>query len=409
MTHAIHDFSAKLRQPDVVDHLREYVEWRKLVRQAEADGSAAPAAPERSPISINLDLTVACNYRCTHCIDWDILNTGHRLADKNLRESISWMAAHGLRSVILIGGGEPTLYPEFVSFVQFLKQELNLQVAIVSNGSRGDRLQEAAAFLDEQDWIRLSLDSASNELFVAMHKPNSKTVNLDTICASMRDLKAEHPKPKLGFSYVIVWSGASREESSLLENIHEIVPAAARAREYGFDYISFKPVLERQDDGAEVMDPSKISDEESQVIARIRSSVNEAKELQTSSFQVFESINLRLLEESSWQEYTRQPRTCHMQALRQVLTPTGLFNCPAHRGVQKAKIAEKEAYGGEAASRETNMQLAGLLNGFNAQEECAEVTCLYNKVNWWIDSMIEDPRNATESIEATASGSDFFL
>ncbi|MDF1837863.1 MAG: hypothetical protein P1V35_08345, partial [Planctomycetota bacterium] len=63
MTHAIHDFSAKLRQPDVVDHLREYVEWRKLVRQANADGSAAPAAPERSPISINLDLTVACNYR----------------------------------------------------------------------------------------------------------------------------------------------------------------------------------------------------------------------------------------------------------------------------------------------------------------------------------------------------------
>ncbi|MFT4648402.1 MAG: wyosine [tRNA(Phe)-imidazoG37] synthetase (radical SAM superfamily) [Glaciecola sp.] len=409
MTHAIHDFSAKLRQPDVVDHLREYVEWRKLVRQAEADGSAAPAAPKRSPISINLDLTVACNYRCTHCIDWDILNTGHRLADKNLRESIRWMAAHGLRSVILIGGGEPTLYPGFVAFVQFLKEEMQLQVAVVSNGSRGDRLQEAAAFMDEQDWIRLSLDSASNELFVAMHKPNSKDINLDVICASMRDLKAEYPKPKLGFSYVIIWSGASREENSLLENIHEIVPAAARAREYGFDYISFKPVLERQSDGAEVMDPSKISDEESKVVANIRSAVNEAKELQSSSFQVFESINLRLLEENSWKDYTRQPRTCHMQALRQVLTPTGLFNCPAHRGVEKAKIAEKEAYAGEEAANETNGQLAGLLKDFNAQEECAEVTCLYNKVNWWIDSMIEDPRNATESIEATAAGSDFFL
>ncbi|MDF1838485.1 MAG: radical SAM protein, partial [Planctomycetota bacterium] len=351
----------------------------------------------------------ACNSRCTHCIDWDILNTGHRLADKNLRESISWMAAHGLRSVILIGGGEPTLYPGFVDFVRFLKEDMQLQVAVVSNGSRGDRLQEAAAFMDEQDWIRLSLDSASNELFVAMHKPNSNAINLDVICASMRELKAQHPKPKLGFSYVIVWSGASREENSLLENIHEIVPAAARALEYGFDYISFKPVLERQSDGAEVMDPSKISDEESQVVATIRSAVNEAKELQTSTFQVFESINLRLLEENSWKDYTHQPRTCHMQALRQVLTPTGLFNCPAHRGVEKAKLAEKEAYAGQEASVETNQQLAGLLNGFNAQEECAEVTCLYNKVNWWIDSMIEDPRNATESIEATASGSDFFL
>ncbi len=409
MTHAIHDFSAKLRQPEVVDHLRTYVEWRKLVHEAEESGAVAPAPPEQAPISINLDLTVACNYRCTHCIDWSILNTGHRLADENLRESIRWMAAHGLRSIILIGGGEPTLYPEFVPFVQFLKQELKLQVAIVTNGSRGDKLQEAAAFMDDKDWIRLSLDAASNDLFVAMHNPNSKAVNLDTICADMRDLKAQHPAPKLGFSYVIVWSGATREENSLHENIHEIVPAAQRAREYGFDYISFKPVLERQSDGSEVMDPSKISNQENQVVARIRSEVNAAKELQTSSFQVFESINLRLLEENSWQEYTRQPRTCHMQALRQVLTPTGLFNCPAHRGVAKAKIAEKEAFAGANAAGETNTQLAGLLKGFDAQEECSGVTCLYNKVNWWIDSMIEDPRNATESIAATAAGGDFFL
>ncbi|MCA9001216.1 MAG: radical SAM protein, partial [Planctomycetes bacterium] len=111
MTHAIHDFSAKLRQPDVVDHLREYVDWRKAVGRARESGQPEPSAPNRAPISINLDLTVACNYRCTHCIDWDILNTGHRLADANLRESLAWMARHGLRSVILIGGGEPTLYP----------------------------------------------------------------------------------------------------------------------------------------------------------------------------------------------------------------------------------------------------------------------------------------------------------
>ena len=51
------------------------------------------------------------------------------------------------------------------------------------------------------------------------------------------------------------------------------------------------------------------------------------------------STNLRVLEEGNWREFTRQPRTCHMQALRQVLTPMGLYNCPAHRGVEKARIA----------------------------------------------------------------------
>ena len=37
--------------------------------------------------------------------------------------------------------------------------------------------------------------------------------------------------------------------------------AAGRAKEYRFDYVSFKPVLERQSDGAEVMDPTKTADE----------------------------------------------------------------------------------------------------------------------------------------------------
>ena len=409
MTHAIHDFSAKLRQPSVVEGLREYVDWRKSVNTAKAEGTEEPAPPSQAPVSINLDLTSACNYACTHCIDWDILNSGHRLADANLRESIRWMARHGLKSVILIGGGEPTLYPGFVDFVEFLKKEIQLQVAVVSNGSRGDRLTDAAAFLDDRDWIRLSLDSGSNDLFVAMHKPNSKSIHLDSICASMRDLKAAYPAPKIGFSYVIVWSGASREEEAIHENIHEIVMAAGRAREYGFDYISYKPVLERQEDGAEVMDPSKTQAEETAVIARIRKAVNEAKELETERFKVYESTNLRLLEEGSWKEYTQQPRTCHMQALRQVLTPTGLFNCPAHRGVQKAKLAEKDAYGTEADAAQTGQALAGILNEFDASQECAQVTCLYNKVNWWIDKMIEDPREALQSIPAGEENSDYFL
>lgn len=409
MTHAIHDFSAKLRQPSVVEGLRTYVEWRKAVRTAQERGTEEPAPPLQAPVSINLDLTSACNYRCTHCIDWDILNSGHRLADDNLRESIRWMAEHGLRSVILIGGGEPTLYPGFVEFARFLKEELALQVAVVSNGSRGDRLQQAARYLDERDWIRLSLDSGSNELFVAMHRPNSKSVHLDAICAAMRDLKGESPKPRIGFSYVIVWSGATRDEETIHENIHEIVMAAGRAKEYGFDYISFKPVLERQEDGAEVMDPSKTREEQRAVIARIRAAVDEAKELADERFAVYESTNLRLLEEGTWQESTRQPRTCHMQALRQVLTPTGVFNCPAHRGVQKAKLAEKDAYAGEEQAQATGQALQGLLQEFDASHECAQVTCLYHQVNWWIESMIEDPRDAAVSIPAGDENQDYFL
>lgn len=403
--HAIHDFSAKLRQPGVRPQLARYVEWRRAVRAAEERGEPAPPAPEIAPISINLDLTVACNYRCTHCIDWDILNTKHRLAEEDVRASVASMAERGLRSVILIGGGEPTLYPGFADFVRYLKS-LSLQVAVVTNGSRGDRLLEVVDCLDAGDWIRLSLDSGSNELFARMHRPTSGKVTLDAICEWIPRLKERNPAPRIGFSYIIVWNGASRDEHGLLENIDEIELAARRARDSGFDYIAFKPVLERQSDGAEVMDPSKADEDEAQVVARIRAAVTAAKALASDSFDVYESVNLRLLESGDWQSATRQPKTCHMQALRQVVSPVGIYNCPAHRGVEKARLGPKDGYATEDGARETRASLAHLLDTFDASHECANVTCLYHDVNWWIEGLVED---AGRAIEPGEDSSDTFL
>ena len=132
------------------------------------------------------------------------------------------MAERGLRSVILIGGGEPTLHPGFESFVRFAKG-LSLQIAVVSNGSRGDRLLEIADALGPGDWLRLSLDAGSDELFRAMHRPVSRSLTLDEICAWVPRIKARNPGLRIGYSYIIVWRGASRDGVALHENIDEIV------------------------------------------------------------------------------------------------------------------------------------------------------------------------------------------
>jgi organic radical activating enzyme len=406
VTEAIHDFTAKLRQPSLREHLASYVRWRKELARARAEGAADPAPPPIAPISINLDLTTACNYRCDHCIDWDILNTQHRHDEETLRSSIITMVERGLRSVILIGGGEPTIYPGFSDFVRFLK-DLELQVAVVSNGSRGDKLLEIADVLEERDWVRLSLDAGSNELFRAMHKPVKKSLTLDEICAWVPKIKERNPRFQIGFSYIIVWSGASRDDVAIQENVHEVVMATERARDAGFDYIALKPVLERGEDGAEIMDPQAARDLE-QVVARIRAQVDEAKRLATPGFAVRVSTNLRVLEEGSWRDCTRQPRVCHMQALRQVLTPMGTFNCPAHRGVEKARVGGADAWADETMAGITGGQLTDLMDRFDASVECREVTCLYNGVNWWIEKMIEDPREQIE-IEPGDERHDFFL
>ncbi len=407
MTDPIHDFTSKLRQPSLLGHVEDYVRWRRELARARALGRPDPAPPDLAPISINLDLTTACNFRCDHCIDWDMLNTPHRHDEAALRGSLRRLAERGLRSVILIGGGEPTLYPDFSGFVRHLKS-LDLDVAVVSNGSRCDRILEVADALRPRDWVRLSLDAGSDELFRALHRPASRSLTLDEICGWVSRIKERNDSFRIGFSFIIVWRGAVRGKVELRENIHEIALAAERARRFGFDYIAFKPVLERAPDGAEIMELGRARDEQSCVLSRIEREIERACTLAGDGFAVHVSTNLRVLQTGSWRDYTRQPRTCHMQALRQVLTPGGLFNCPAHRDAAKARLGDADAWADEAAPARAPRALQQLMDRFDASVECRNVTCLYNAANWWLEKMIEDPREEVR-IEPGRERLDHFL
>lgn len=381
----VHDFAQKLQQPSLWPTVVDYVQWQRTQRRAQANGAALPAMPDLAPLSINLDLTTACNFACDHCIDWDVLNSKVRHADQELRESLARMAERGLRSVILIGGGEPTLYPGFVDMVAFLK-ELRLAVAIVSNGSRGDRLLQSAPLLGTGDWVRLSLDAGSNDTWRRMHKPSSPTLTLEEICGWVSKITAAHPKLRVGYSFVITWNGGTRGSVLVVENLHEMAAAAARAQAAGFHYISFKPFLERQASGAEVMDPAKTAAELSEVTARIEAGLAEARAQARAGFEVVASTNLRALTDGTWRNLARQPRTCHMQMLRQVVSPLGTFNCPAHRGVDKASLGGKALW---ATPKQAQAQTARMLAEFDASVECEQVTCLYHSTNWWLEELID--------------------
>lgn len=402
----VHDFIGKLRQSPFHQRVEDYVTWRREVLEARKTSGPEPAMPSWAPLSINLDLTTACNYACDHCIDWDTLNSGINHDDRALRDSLATMAQQGLRSVILIGGGEPTVYPGFVPMVAFLK-DLGLDVAVVTNGSRNDRIHEVADRLGPRDWVRLSLDAGTDATFQAMHKPK-KAVTLDEICTWIGRIKERNPAPRLGYSYVICWDGSERAADAppLIDNIDEIPVAARRARDAGFDYISLKPVLTRASTGAEVMDPTGNGDVMARTIARIGERVDEARAMATDRFAVVESTNLKVLEQGTWRDWTHQPHTCHMQALRQVLSPLGLWNCPAHRGVAKARIDERSAFDGEEGARRTAARTAAMLDTFDATAECREVTCLYHDANWWIEQAIEDPRTLGEALP---DAGDYFL
>ena len=103
--HDYHNFQSKLRQRPVWDQVRKYVQSQQIDSVAESTRRNQSPTPSIVPLSINLDLTTACNYRCDHCIDWDILNSSVKYDEEQLRASLKELADKGMKSVILIGGG----------------------------------------------------------------------------------------------------------------------------------------------------------------------------------------------------------------------------------------------------------------------------------------------------------------
>ncbi|MHC4450966.1 MAG: hypothetical protein ACYS0E_12650, partial [Planctomycetota bacterium] len=299
------------------------------------------------------------------------------------------------------------VYPKFVESVLFMK-ELGLQVSVVSNGSGMKKIAQVADALEEGDWVRLSLDSASEDVFQRMHKPK-KPITLNEICEGARCLPAR--RWKLGYSFIVTWAGAFINDATIVENIHEMVDGARRAREYGFDYIAFKPFLTRAPyNNAEIVDLNEGDDGFDDIRKRIRAAVEEAKKLETESFRIYETTNLKVLENRSAENYMRQPHHCHMQFFRQVLSPLGMYNCPVYRNQPHGCVGPKDAYATSDEYDATRGRTAGLIQSFDAHHECREVTCLYNHVNWWIEDLVRHPEKL-DVIEAAAAPEepDFFL
>ena len=391
MAAEIHNFAGKLQDPCVVEAVGAAVRLNKFERK---HGSLFDALAVRfnrlgGPISINLDPTVACNYRCGHCIDWELLNTGHQLALGDILRSLVVLRLTGLRSVISIGGGEPTIHPQFRQIVRSIKA-LGLQCGIVSNGGNLVALEDAARYLRQGDWIRLSLDAASDATFQKMHRPRQRSTSLPQICAAVARIKEAHKHILIGFSFIIVWPGATVLNRPLSENLGEIANAAALAKAFGFDYISLKPLLDRDDRGSEVLfDP--VENGEADVLRIVRKELAAAYMLEDESFRVIPSLNLTAaLNCDDISSLRHQPKRCHMRLFRQVLTPMGLFGCPVYRGNSKDQIGSSHAYCSVEDFMKTRRRTVELTEQFDASIECSNVSCLYNSSNWWLESIYSD-------------------
>jgi MoaA/NifB/PqqE/SkfB family radical SAM enzyme len=165
---------------------------------------AYAARDEGRLLSLRLETSRACNLRCRYCYAESGLPLHGELDFETLASVVSQAAELGARSVVIIGGGEPTIYPRFRELVRRV-HALGMVPVVFTNSVT--MTPELAAFLFEHDAsVMTKLDSLRPEVqdFLAGRQGAHELIRrgLENLIAA-GFAQPEHPRRlRLGASFV---------------------------------------------------------------------------------------------------------------------------------------------------------------------------------------------------------------
>jgi len=354
-----------------------------------------------SILSVNLDIATSCNHRCIFCVDAEVINNGYKImSTEEVFKTIDILTQNGLHSVILIGGGEPTLHPGFVDIAYYIKSK-GLQLGIVSNGSYPKKIRDVVSVMQENDFIRFSIDAGVNSTYQKIHNPRGKGNSLRGVLGLGKEIKQSNQKVSLGYSFVICWEGIVLNGKSVPRNIEEISAAYQNCRDYNFDYLSLKPcLLKEPQNPVETICDDRPGSNLVEVCRDIEKHIRIVENNIDANIPIIKSINLLGMLNGNLNRLRIQPKICHAGFFRQVVTPYGIYHCPAYRGSEIAFIGDLSGYASQESANRSYAATTRLLMGFNASERCKDVACFYNALNHSIQELIDDHEklNRIESI-----------
>ena len=296
------DYLGKLFREENREAVQRYVEGRDLP----------------GPLLIEFDPTTTCNYSCPECISRDLLNRS-QISPERVSRLLREFQAAGVQGIIFIGGGEPLAHSSMPEPIVEANR-LGMAVGLTTNGSLIGRHLDALA--ENVAWTRVSMDAGTPETY-RRFRPSKIKDAFERVVQNMRDLAAVK-KGQLGYSFLVM-----QRPDTGSTNAGEIASAAALAKSIGCDYFEFKPMV----DNRHYLLPMSPS-----MRTVIEEQMRECRKLVDATFEVIvpESINhlLRLDDPIQPKRYTACPAT----ELRTLVTPSGIYPCPYHRGREDKRL-----------------------------------------------------------------------
>lgn len=193
------------------------------------------------PFFATVDLTRRCNLRCLGCRfhaqeigkpfpgDTSIADFPFEWAEDLLGD----LERLGTRTLLLLGDGEPFLYPHLFDFIRLGKRH-RLHTTVTTNGTLMDDERIEQVINSGLDAIQVSLWSATPESYTR-HYPGTDPSNFERVLRGLKALSSARAERRSRNPYLILLNPIDRF------NFRDAETMADLARDTGCDALSFTP------------------------------------------------------------------------------------------------------------------------------------------------------------------------
>jgi len=262
------------------------------------------------PVHMTVGLTTYCNHRCSFCYgDYETANPRKNInADADTFLKV-FKEAHdeGLKSISLVGTGEPLLHKDAVKIIRGIKA-IGIDVAVYTNGVmvKGEIRD---AILDCCTWIRLSCNAKNAEEHDRIHRTKNDFNNIVENFQEITSLRNRRGSrfPTIGCQFVVS-----------NENYRSMFDAARLWKNAGLDYFAIKPVYKQEKN---INQPEYIKD-----YASAREIMKRTMALEDQKFKVY--AKFEQFEKVLSADYRKRYETCYGHAFSAALLADGhLYLC----------------------------------------------------------------------------------
>lgn len=179
----------------------------------------------RPPVGAGIDLTDACNLRCSWC-NSKPFRSSNKLSLEHVKKIVDMLAEWGVKSVCYAGGGEPTLHPDYAEILKYTFYK-GLEVGTSTNGTLLSE-KNISAIVNYCTFCGISFDAGTKTTWTNIKKSRLYDDLIQNCTLLLRASEATD----LDLTFKMVISE---------DNQHEILTAAKLAKDLGFMNFFIRP------------------------------------------------------------------------------------------------------------------------------------------------------------------------